>query len=279
MAGGDLPPPPGSGVRGQSLLYVKCDNPPGRRRTGPGDWCQTALVVRFRYSKEILEKFPATCGGVVHATGLANTDTPPDLLTVYQAEQHLVRDRLGDAPLSEIPSLTAWRRTFSAFGVKPTQYRNAAEALLRRLTKQGDIPSINLLVDLANLVSLRYHLPVAVFDQQMVTGTTTVRFAEGNEHFTDLGSETMSNPQPGEVVFVDDAGIVSARRWCWRQSDQSAARAGTVDVLITVEGQHHDAVLDVTRATADIEHLLSLHQPQAALASAILSAGSNSFPP
>ena len=260
-------------------LDVNCHHPPGGRRTGSGDSCQTASVVRFRYSNEILERFPATCGGVVHATGLANTDTPPDLLTVYQAEQHLVRDRLGDAPLSEIPSLTAWRRTFSAFGVKPTQYRNAAEALLRRLTKQGDIPSINLLVDLANLVSLRYHLPVAVFDQQMVTGTTTVRFAEGNEHFTDLGSETMSNPQPGEVVFVDDAGIVSARRWCWRQSDQSAARAGTVDVLITVEGQHDDAELDVTRATEDLKHLLSLHQPQADLASAILSAGSNSFPP
>ena len=236
-------------------------------------------MIRFRYSSEILDTFPATCGGVVHATGLANTDTPPDLFAAYQAEQHLVRDRLGDAPLSAIPSLAAWRRTFSVFGVKPTQYRNAAEALLRRLTKQGDIPSINLLVDLANLVSLRYHLPVAVFDQQRVTGTTTVRFAEGNEHFTDLGSEGLSNPQPGEVVFVDDAGLVSARRWCWRQSDQSAARAGTVDVLITVEGQHPQAELDVTRATEDLEQLLSTHQPQAYLASAILSVGSSRFPP
>lgn len=236
-------------------------------------------MIRFRYSNEILDTFPATCGGVVHATGLANTDTPPDLLGAYQAEQHLVRDRVGDAQLSEIPSLAAWRRTFSVFGVKPTQYRNAAEALLRRLTKQGDIPSINLLVDLVNLVSLRYHLPVAVFDQQMVTGTTTVRFAEGNEHFTDLGSEALSNPQPGEVVFVDDAGLVSARRWCWRQSDQSAARAGTVDVLITVEGQHPQAELDVTRATEDLEQLLLTHQPQANLASAILSVGSSRFPP
>ena len=236
-------------------------------------------MARFRYSNEILDTFPTTCGGVVHATGFANTDTPRDLLTAYQVEQHLVRDRLGDVPLSEIPSLAAWRRTFTGFGVKPTQYRNAAEALLRRLTKQGDIPSINLLVDLANLVSLRYHLPVAVFDQKMVTGTTTVRFAEGNEHFTDLGSETLSNPEPGEVVFVDDAGLVSARRWCWRQSDQSAARAGTDDVLITVEGQHPDAEFDVTRATEDLKHLLPTHQPQADLASAILSASSTRFPP
>jgi DNA/RNA-binding domain of Phe-tRNA-synthetase-like protein len=149
---------------------------------------------------------------------------------------------------------------------------------MRRLTKQGNVPSINLLVDLANLVSLRHALPVAVFDQRMVTGTTTVRFAVGNERFTDLANETVSHPAPGEVVFVDDAGLVSARRWCWRQSDQSAARIGTVDALITVEGHHSDAELDVTRATEDLVHLLSVHQPQADVSWGILSPGSARFP-
>ena len=227
-------------------------------------------MASFGYSDEILERFPTTRGGVVHATGLVNSVMHPDLSSAYQTEQQVVGDRIGDTPLSEIPSLAAWRRTFSAFGVKPTQYRNAAESLLRRLTKQGTIPSINPLVDLANLVSIRYALPVAVFDQRMVTGTTEVRFAVGDEHFTDLGGETPSHPEPGEVVFVDDAGLVSARRWCWRQSDQSAARAGTLEALITVEGHHPDAEQDVTRATEDLLHLLSTYQPQAEVASAIL---------
>lgn len=237
------------------------------------------LVVRFRYSTEVLDGFPNICGGVIHATGLANGATPPDLLGAYQAEQDRVGERLRDVPLSEIPSLAAWRRAFTSFGVKPTQYRNAAEALLRRLTKQGNIPSINLLVDLANLVALRYHLPVAVFDQHPVTGTTTVHFAAGYERFTDLGTDTVSHPEPGEVVFVDEAGLVSARRWCWRQSDQSAARATTVEALITIEGQHQDAEVDVTRGTDDLVRLLSEHQPQADLASAILSPRSSQFPP
>jgi DNA/RNA-binding domain of Phe-tRNA-synthetase-like protein len=227
-------------------------------------------VTRFSYSKEILEVFPATRGGVIHATGLSNTRTPPDLAAAYRIEQETVKQRIGDAPLSEIPSLAAWRRTFSTFGVKPTQYRNAAEALLRRLTKQGDIPSINSLVDMANLVCLRTCLPVAVFDQRTVSGSTTVRFAKGDEHFTDLGASTLSNPETGEVVFVDDDGLVSARRWCWRQSDQSAARADTVEVLITVEGQHADAEDDVIRATEDLTELLRTHQPSAEVTAVIL---------
>ena len=233
----------------------------------------------FRYSAEIIDRFPTTRGGVVYAAGLTNTSTPPALLKAFEAEQETVRQRLGDTPPSEIASLAAWRSAFSAFGVKPTQYRNAAEALLRRLSKQGTVPSINTLVDMANLVSLRYQLPVAVFDQHSMAGTTTVRFASGEERFTDLGSDSISHPEPGEVVFVDDDGVVSARRWCWRQSTQSAAGSSTADALITVEGQHPDAMADVTTATNDLVGLLSEYQPQARLSSAILSPDSPQFPP
>ncbi len=240
--------------------------------------CETAIMTLFAYANEILEAFPATCGGAIHVIGIVNGATPPALLDAYNAEQEDVRERLADTALSAIPSIAAWRRTFSGFGVKPTQYRGAAEALLRRLTKQGSIPSINLLVDLANLVSIRYRLPVAVFDQESVTGATTVRFATGDERFTDLGSDTVSHPQPGEVVFVDEGGLVSARRWCWRQSNQSAARRSTTHALVTVEGQHEDAERDVAGATADLIELLSAHQPQAGVRSAILRYGSSRFP-
>jgi DNA/RNA-binding domain of Phe-tRNA-synthetase-like protein len=236
-------------------------------------------VAYFRYSTEIINRFPTIWGGVIYATGLTNTSTPPGLLEAFEAEQEAVRRRLDDTPPSEIASLAAWRSTFSAFGVKPTQYRNAAEALLRRLSKQGTVPSINTLVDMANLVSLRYQLPVAVFDQHAVSGTTTVRFAVGDERFTDLGSDSISHPEPGEVVFVDDDGVVSARRWCWRQSSQSAAGSSTTDALITVEGQHLEAKTDITRATNDLIGFLSEYQPQADLTSAILSADSPKFPP
>ena len=74
---------------------------------------------------------------------------------------------------------------------------------------------INVLVDLANLVSIRYALPVAVFDQRGVAGGTTVRLAHGGEPWSDLGSSETEHPEPGEVIFADDDEQVSARRWCW----------------------------------------------------------------
>ena len=109
----------------------------------------------FRYHSDILTRYPAVVGGVILSEGLSNGPTPADLLAAYRAEQQGVRTRIGQTPLSQIPSLAAWRTVFRGFGVDPTQYPSAAGARLRRLTKQGDIPSINLLVDVGNLVSSR----------------------------------------------------------------------------------------------------------------------------
>jgi DNA/RNA-binding domain of Phe-tRNA-synthetase-like protein len=233
----------------------------------------------FCYDPALLAQFPTTRGGVILARGVRNGPTPPELVQAFHAEQQATLNRLGDTPLSEVPSLAAWRRVFSALGVQPTQYRSAAEALLRRLTKKGDIPNLSLLVDLGNLVSIRYGLPVAVFDRRATTGTITVRFANGDESFTDLGTDEVAHPVPGEVIFVDDAGLVSARRWCWRQSDQSASREDTTEAVITVEGHHDTADQDVRAALADLRTLLETYAAGATLSADLLSPENPAFAP
>jgi DNA/RNA-binding domain of Phe-tRNA-synthetase-like protein len=217
----------------------------------------------FSYDQAVLDRYPGIHAGTVVASGLSNGPTPPALLDRYRIVQKEVAERLAATPPSELPSIAAWRRAFAAFGAKPTQYRSAAEALLRRLGKQGDIPSINALVDLGNLVSIRYALPVAVVDLAGIDGGITVRFATGAERFTDLGSDEPVAPEPGEVVFVDRSGIACARRWCWRQSAQSATRDSTTDALVVVEGLHDGAERDVTAAREEIVALLREFQPTA----------------
>jgi len=234
-------------------------------------------VAFYRYDPDIIERFPAVVGGVIHATGVHNGQTPPRLAAAFRDETLAVRAQIGETPLSELPALAAWRTVFRGFGVDPTQYRSAAEALLRRLTKQNELPSIGTLVDLANLVSIRYALPVAVFDQRRISGGTIVRFARGDERWADLGSSQTEHPEPGEVIFADEANVVCARRWCWRQSIGSAAREDTTAVLVTVEGHHETAEDDVNLALADLEALLATHAAPATLRSAVLSARNAAF--
>jgi DNA/RNA-binding domain of Phe-tRNA-synthetase-like protein len=214
------------------------------------------MTTLFQYDPAILERFPTIVGGVISVDSLRNTLSSQELQRTFGDEQQATLRRVGDTPLSQIPSLAAWRSVFRRFGIDPTQYRSAAEALLRRLTKSGDIPSINTLVDLGNLISIRYALPTAVFDLRAVTGTLTVRLAGGTERFTPLGIVEVEHPELGEVIFADDTGLVSARRWCWRQSEQSAARLDTTDVLITIEAHHAEGRKDVEQAMNDMLALL-----------------------
>ena len=210
----------------------------------------------FQYDAEILTRYPTVVGAVILARCMTNGPAPEELQAAYITEQKVTLQRIGATPLSQIPSLAAWRAVFRSFGVDPTQYRSAVEALLRRLTKKGDIPGINLLVDLGNLVSIRYALPVAVFDTSSLNGAVTVHFADGSERYTTLGQDELEHPEPGEVVFSDATKLVIARRWCWRQSEQSAAQQGTTQAIITVEAHHAEGNKDVDAALNDLLTLL-----------------------
>ncbi|MCY3864833.1 MAG: phenylalanine--tRNA ligase beta subunit-related protein [Chloroflexi bacterium] len=214
-------------------------------------------MTSFQYESRIIENYPNLAAGVIVAQGMTNDRSPDALRERYMTEQAAVKTRIGATPLSELPTLGAWRRAISAFGVSPTKYRSAAEALLRRLTKKGDIPGINTLVDIGNLVSIRYGLPVAIFDTSQIELPITVRYADGGEHFTDLGSNKIVHPEPGEVIFSDNKRMVVARRWCWRQSATSASSESTTDAVITVEAHHETGTVDIESALADLKQLLA----------------------
>jgi DNA/RNA-binding domain of Phe-tRNA-synthetase-like protein len=206
----------------------------------------------FHYHPDILTRYPQIVGGAILARHVTNGPTPTRLQALYQAEQQQVLQRLANTPLSQIESLAAWRRAFRGFGVDPTQYRSASEALLRRLTKKGTLPSINLLVDLGNLVSIRYGLPVAMFERRALQGTVTVHFADGSERGSPLGVSDEDHPEPGEVVFSDETKLVIARRWCWRQSEASAVCAQTRECLMTIEAHHATGRQDIEAALHDL---------------------------
>jgi DNA/RNA-binding domain of Phe-tRNA-synthetase-like protein len=213
---------------------------------------------RFGYDRAVLDAFPTIRAAVVEIDGVEPGGVGA-LEREYLAQQSTTAEWLDRTPIAEIASVSAWRRAFSRFGVKPTQHRSAVEALLRRLSKQGEVPSINPLVDMGNLVSIRHSLPVAVFDLDEISPPITVRFASGDELFHGIGTDGPEQPAPGEVVFIDARASVCARRWCWRQSALSAAGRDTTRALVVIEGHHESASEDVMAAGKDVADLATRH--------------------
>ena len=211
--------------------------------------------MQFSHDPAILREFPQLAMTTLTVIDVdAETDTTATAAPFLQrAQQRLVGTTEG-----ELPEIAAWRRAFSQMSLKPTQYRCASEALLRRFKKEGALPSIHPLVDLCNAVSVAYAIPIAVFDAEQIDGDLTVRHATGDETYATFGGDT-ETPDSGEVIFADDAGNAHARRWTNRQSALSAIRPHTTSVLIVSEALHDTAESDVAALRKELEKALGTH--------------------
>jgi DNA/RNA-binding domain of Phe-tRNA-synthetase-like protein len=220
--------------------------------------------MQFQHSGDIWRDFPALVPAVLYAEGVTAagiTAATPGASSRADGYAAVAKERLAASPESE-------RRAFAKMGLKPTQYRCASEALLRRFRKEGSLPPLHPLVDLCNAVSLAFAIPVAVLDVSMITGGIEVRYATGAEEYLTFAGE-LEHPAPGEVIFADEAGRAHARRWTNRQSGLSAVKDSTTAALIVAEALHDGAALDMTRLTAavaaDIEALWSVTPSAATL--------------
>lgn len=197
----------------------------------------------FRHSNEMWSEFPELVPGVLFVEGITVDVAVTDRVNRYYAT---AAERLTQGSESEMPEIQAWRRSFSKMGLKPTQYRCASEALLRRFRQEGSLPQLHPLVDLCNAISIAFAIPVAVFDLSKISGDLEVRHADGSESYLTFSGE-VEHPEPREVIFADTAGQAHARRWTNRQSGLSAVREDTRSVLIVTEALHGSAASDVPR--------------------------------
>jgi DNA/RNA-binding domain of Phe-tRNA-synthetase-like protein len=207
----------------------------------------------FQHSARIWGEFPELVPGIVFADGITDDVAAGDRVARFTA---IAKSRLDGGTESELPEIQAWRRAFTRMGLKPTQYRCASEALLRRFRKEGTLPRLHPLVDVCNAVSLAFAIPVAVFDVSRISGGLEVRHAAGDERYLTFSGET-EHPGPGEVIFADQAGQVHARRWTNRQSGLSAVQAPTATALIVAEAMHDSATSDVPELVAAVAAELS----------------------
>lgn len=106
----------------------------------------SAMSFTFHYAPEATAAFPSLASPALVLDDIAPVPQPgaePEASLLAAA-----RARLAAGSEGEWPEVQAWRRAFSQMGLKPTQYRSAAESLRRRLCKEGSLPRVHPLVDL-----------------------------------------------------------------------------------------------------------------------------------
>ena len=176
--------------------------------------------------------------------------------TLLQAAEASAREALGSLPVEDLPHVAAWREAYKSFGAKPQRTRNSLEALLRR-TASG-LPRVNRLTDIYNAVSVLHQVPLGGEDLTGYIGAPRLLRAAGTEAFDTVagGIEMIANPDPGEVVWCDGAGV-TCRRWNWRQGRRTQLSAGSTTALFILDALHPMTDEELDAAADDLADRLA----------------------
>ena len=193
--------------------------------------------MRLEVAPEIFEMFPGYVRHVLHVREADNTRVCEDLATMLAEVQAAVRADESFADPKAHPRLASWRAAFERFGVNPNQCPPSIANLIKRVRGGKDLPYINTLVCIFNVVSLTHVLPAGGDDLDKVKGDVRLGLAKGGEVYTPLGSpEKTENPRPGEAILYDTGGgDVFCRAWCWKNGDKSRIEEATKNVAINID--------------------------------------------
>ena len=142
--------------------------------------------------------------GVVAAAPVRVGPAGPPLLAEIEALcARLAAAHSGKAP-SEIEGLGPARRLYRAFGIDPTSTRPSSEALLRRILQGKPFPSVNAAVEVCNLCSTSFLLPIGLYDSSKIVGDVTLRQGGAGESYPGIRKDSVN--VAGRPVLVDGSG-------------------------------------------------------------------------
>lgn len=171
---------------------------------------------------------------LVAADGIVAGPSDATSDALLAAAEDAAAKALAESSVTELAHVAAWRDAYQAFGTKPGRTRNSLEALLRRAS--AGLPRVNRLTDIYNAISVRHQLPVGGEDLASYQGPPRLVRATGDEPFPTIadGEPVVEHPDPGEVVWCDDAGV-TCRRWNWRQATRTQLTDNTTTALFILD--------------------------------------------
>lgn len=107
-------------------------------------------------------------------------------------------------PSQAVHLLKPARDLFHKIGIEPTRTRPSSEALLRRVIKQKPLYHINSIVDSGNYCSLKFLLPVGLYDLSKVKEFVILRQGKSGEEFQGIRKDVIH--VEGRYTLVDQIG-------------------------------------------------------------------------
>ena len=201
--------------------------------------------MKFKVNEKLFNEYEGLKIGVITCNNIDNTNLKNSISEETEETKAHIKNKFADVELASYPVIRKWRDIYKSFGEKKS--RSSIEALIRRLLNGHDIPSINPIVDIYNMLSLKYEVPCGGEDIDTINDDIELTYANGTESFICLGSTEEEHPNEGEIVYKS-GNTVMCRNFNYRESDITKLTEDTKNCVLVIES--------VIADNADLENAL-----------------------
>lgn len=160
--------------------------------------------MNIEVSEEIRRACPQFAGVAILAT-VKNTSYNETLWKQIDEFTIRYREMYTTDSIKDMSTIRATREAYKKCGKDPSRYRPSGEALCRRILRGIPLYQIDTLVDLINLVSIRYGYSIGGFDADKIVGDSLVLgIGKAGEPYEGIGRGELNIE--GMPVYRDAVG-------------------------------------------------------------------------
>ncbi|HLX56114.1 MAG TPA: phenylalanine--tRNA ligase beta subunit-related protein [Ktedonobacteraceae bacterium] len=185
--------------------------------------------MRLQLDKSLQARIPGVTFGMVTIQGVTVSDRNDALWKQIEVLGERQAGEFKLEQLAEYAQIAAVRGLQRSFGFDPARYRPSSEALLRRVLKGQGLRQVNSAVDVNNLCSLEWLLPMCIYDLRNVQGQPRVRIGEPGEEYPGIGRQMFQ--AKNKVIIADESGIMGSTV---SDSERTKVTTATTDILLAI---------------------------------------------
>ncbi|MEZ0249220.1 MAG: phenylalanine--tRNA ligase beta subunit-related protein [Thermoproteus sp.] len=165
--------------------------------------------------------------------GLNNSVRPKELDDIIRSIENEVRNKYNINELKDNKIIRVYRDFYwRVIGIDPTKQRPAQEALLRRVLRGEELPRINPAVDIGNAASIKWLVPVGLYDMDKIGGDVLeLRWSKGETFYPIGGKPTAVNSQ---IILARGETVLHV--YPYRDSELTKVDESTKNILIIIAG-------------------------------------------
>jgi len=161
--------------------------------------------MNIEFSQIIQQKIPGLKLGLLEVKNAEIKKKSALVDEQYIQLEDFIKNKFADNLPSSDEVVSVVRRMYRKIGWEPTKYRPSSEAMIRRFLKDKGLYHINNFVDLGNVVSTKYHLPMGLYDLDKIDGNIIIDVGREDESYQGISKELIHATR--KMILRDETGI------------------------------------------------------------------------